>query len=265
MNTETLPVKRETISELEARYKSALNHLNRAGAEVAAALKEMPKPKYGKGFGDLRASALQDPRSIQQISNNFKTDAWRHVFDTTEITRFMAAADIQKMNDQLDKGKELPDFTTENVLSVMTANLGNLDEYIMKLGKAVFETLTPWRGYSDAYKTNHNPGIGKKFIWRYMIDTWSGKRISYRQAENFNEVQKLFLLLDGKPSTDYTWSRAADAVIEKGEIYENEYLQLKAFKNGNGHLLFKRMDLIEKINAMATDNALPYDRKRSAA
>lgn len=265
MNTETMPVKPDTISELEARYKQALQHLNKAGEHVKKALQELPAPKYGKGFARTEASSLANTGTIQTVSNNFKADAWRYVFETTEITRFMCADDIEKMRKQLDDGEKLPDFTTENVPSVMTANLGNIDDYINKLAHAVFKTLTPWRGYDDQYKTNHNPGIGKKYIWCYLISNWCGLSLNYRQHDSLNEIQKLFLLLDGEPSTDYTWSQAIDKELRDGaKTYENEYIKIKAFKNGNGHLEFKRMDLIDRINAMVCGAALPHNKKTAA-
>lgn len=260
---ETLPVKRDTISEIEARYKQALHHLNQASKHIEAAKKELPAPKYGKGFARVEAGSL--PRNVQEVSNNFKCDAWRYVFDTTELTRFMCAADIEKLRNQLDNGQGLPDFTTENVLSVMTANLNSVEVYVHKLAAAVFQTLTPWRGYDDAYKTNHNDGIGKKYIWTYLISNWCGLSLNYQQHDSLNEIQKLFLLLDGKPSTDYTWSMAIDKHLRDGnKVYENEYLILKAYKNGNGHLEFKRMDLIEKINGMIAGGALPSGKKHAA-
>jgi len=48
------------------------------------------------------------------------------------------------------------------------------------------------------------------------------------------------------------WSEA----WKKGEIYEDDFLTAKAFKNGNAHLTFKRPDIVAKINQAAGEWAL---------
>ena len=62
--------------------------------------------------------------------------------------------------------------------------------------------------------------------------------------------------LDGKPEADYRqgcYAQLGAAFREQSawpKSYQNDYFELRLFRNGNGHLCFKRLELIDAMNTI---------------
>jgi predicted RNA methylase len=81
---------------------------------------------------------------------------------------------------------------------------------------------------------------------------------SDRVCETLRDIEKTFRILDGKPPTergDDITAKASSAMTMSNPkcVVEDEYFILKAFKNGNAHLWFKRDDLLLKVNALLAE------------
>ena len=63
-------------------------------------------------------------------------------------------------------------------------------------------------------------------------------------------------LLDGKPVPENRndLSVRLDAHISKqhASVYEDEYVEIRYFQKGTGHIIFKRSDLIDKMNGIVS-------------
>jgi hypothetical protein len=78
---------------------------------------------------------------------------------------------------------------------------------------------------------------------------------------------RVFHVLDGKPEPDcrggiwHLLNSAGLSSYSAGQgTAENEYLQIRVFKNRNGHITFKRPDLVDQMNKILAKhypNALP--------
>lgn len=59
-------------------------------------------------------------------------------------------------------------------------------------------------------------------------------------------------LLDGKPLPENRHDlsvRLADHISKQhSNVYEDEFLSIRYFQKGSGHITFKRSDLVEKMN-----------------
>lgn len=79
-----------------------------------------------------------------------------------------------------------------------------------------------------------------------------------------DDLVRFFSVIDGKPEPDHRHAiSSALGYWSNAKEIEHEYMHIRTFKNGNGHLTFKRLDLVEKLNAVLAKHypgALPHDR-----
>ena len=99
------------------------------------------------------------------------------------------------------------------------------------------------------YKTNLPQKFGKRIVVTCINSSYS------RKHDAMDDLLRVMHVLDGKPEPDHrggfgSMLRAAglDGYYSKAGVCENEYLSVRTFKNGNGHITFKRLDLIDKMN-----------------
>lgn len=110
--------------------------------------------------------------------------------------------------------------------------------------------LACFRRLSWDYRTNQPFKFGKRIIVKYLLSQGS---TNHRVTNELDDLIRVFCVLDGKPEPDHRHGAYAlvwNARHERRTEAENDYLHLRWFKNGNGHLTFKRLDLVEKINVI---------------
>lgn len=64
-------------------------------------------------------------------------------------------------------------------------------------------------------------------------------------------VLRVLRVLDGQPESDHrrgTYHLVSEACHARRTEAEDNYLHVRWFRNGNGHLTFKRPDLVDQIN-----------------
>ena len=121
---------------------------------------------------------------------------------------------------------------------------------------------------SWCYKTNRPFAFGKRIVMTYIR---SYGHFSHDKLDHIADLQRVFCILDGKPEEDHRsgiYRRLSDA--ERGRLgtvtagtHDDVYMHFRWFKNGNAHITFKRMDLVDKMNAILAKHypgALPHDR-----
>lgn len=75
-----------------------------------------------------------------------------------------------------------------------------------------------------------------------------------RQTDHLDDLLRVFHLCDGKPEADYRHasysliSTALQASSVWPKLTENDYVSIRLFKNQNGHVTFKRPDLVTRLN-----------------
>ena len=121
--------------------------------------------------------------------------------------------------------------------------------------------VTCFRKLSWDYKTNEPCKFGKKIIMRLF--QWN-HAISDR-CDSLDDLVRVFHCLDSKPEPDHRQGIGRQLHGEANRLMrlETDYLVIRWFANGNGHITFTRLDLIEKLNQIIAKhhpNALPPTR-----
>jgi Domain of unknown function (DUF4942) len=125
-----------------------------------------------------------------------------------------------------------------------------------------------FRNLSWNYKTNQPFKFGKRLIFDRLVD--GGRAFGYpsrHRTDELNDLMRVFHIFDGKPENDHRsgiWYLIMDARNLGKTVAENDYFIIKWFKKGSGHVKFKRLDLVDKLNAILAKhypNALAYKQR----
>ncbi len=180
-------------------------------------------------------------------------NAWKGVFEITEMKNLISSKRKQKLDEQLERG-ELPELNIQT-LSDMIADLGcNVDRYFKEAVQEVFEWLRP---PGSRYKANSEYEIGKKVIICDAMDTDFSVSFGYHSEQRFNSLDNVFHLLDGTGVSKYpddAVTKIKEATREEKWECETDYFHFKWFKNGNMHIYFKRIDLVRELNRIGGGN-----------
>ncbi|WP_225776463.1 DUF4942 domain-containing protein [Pseudomonas sp. Marseille-Q5115] len=209
----------------------------------------------------LLPRGAQLPEDEPDVRHELDSGLWRRAFDLTGFKQLMDAQAVSEFEKGLSP--KPPAFTEENIRATfIDLRLKASDMF----RRGIFNVF---RYLSDDYRTNASEPfrIGRKVVMSGMVSS-SFKRglcIWYdRAADQLNDIDRVFLTLDKQPFQPRALESSMNAAFEGLEVFENAYYRARAFKNGNLHLEFKRLDLLEKVNEQIAefyaDGALPDGR-----
>lgn len=197
---------------------------------------------YGKHLMPRTAKMSGDTADVLA---ELDTSMWRRAFDLTGFRQLMDAEAVKQFEDSLyPRPPEFTDATLRATFIDLRINAGSM----FRRGIFnVFKTL------SDRYRTNAKEPfrIGRKVVMSSMVEARYGPALSVKYdyaANKLNDLDRVIHTLDKKPFEARTLESAMNTAFLNGNVFENEYYLVKAFKNGNLHLEFKRPDLLEKVN-----------------
>ena len=105
--------------------------------------------------------------------------------------------------------------------------------------------LNVYNSLSRHYKANDPFGFKKKIIVGYLESHYSGG------CTAIDDLVRCFHVFDNKPEPEYsqcTRNLMSAAKRAGQDFLETEYIHLKWYQNGNGHVTLLRPDLVEKLN-----------------
>ncbi|MFZ2634190.1 MAG: DUF4942 domain-containing protein [Desulfosalsimonadaceae bacterium] len=252
----TLPIKQITAERIITLYQEADKNINQA-FDLLISAKRILSEAVGNNsyYNSILPRNMNDydlEREKKSSREMVKRNVWRAITEKCQIKEMMAIHEAKNMDEQLEKGT-LPEITIENLHDFLK-NLGDsLPDLINKAVVEVFTFLTPQ--YSG-YKTNQKPELGERAILSFCVNS-SG--VSYHRHQYLQALDNVFHLLDGKGIAKHPFNLPTlidQEIRGSGQktTLETGYFSCKWFKNGNLHLKFKRMDLVQQINAKAGEN-----------
>ena len=169
--------------------------------------------------------------------------AWQYLMHESGLRSLMDADARAKWDKAISEG-DVPELTDTNVRSTFKMLHDSRGEMFERGVIACFKSLA-W-----CYKTNLPQKFGKRIVMTYLMGAYYGDR----KADELDDLQRVMAVLDGKPEPDHRNGVRA-ALSSQGLRWDNkrgecetEYLHIRTFKNGNGHVTFKRPDLVERMN-----------------
>ncbi|HHN8384058.1 TPA: DUF4942 domain-containing protein [Klebsiella quasipneumoniae] len=187
--------------------------------------------------------------AIKAITQNIDRSIWKDLMNKSGMLALMDTQARDEWYNSLEKD-DIPAVSEENILSTF--------EQLHQSKAEVFERgiINVFKGLSWDYKSNSPCKFGKKIIVDGLVqyDRWGFHFRHGRRREQLADLDRMLNLLDGKPVPENRndLSVRLDAHIRKqhASVFEDEYVEIRYFQKGTGHIIFKRSDLIDKMNGI---------------
>lgn len=238
ISVEALLERREAVIE---RLQKANVLLTEANA-LAPRLPRLLEPRYSTSSG--RGGPIDVPDVMREVDASF----WSHLLEASGIRTIMDAEARRQWDDKIGK-YEYPPLTLENVRATFAQLFADR--------QSLFErgVVNCFRRLSWDHKTNKLSRFGRKIIVDGLVPPtkYGGAEIGHYAPNHLDDLNRVFHLLDGEPEPDWTQRiyeqlRGAGALKGEGGEIELPYFRLRWFKKGTGHLLFRRLDLVDELN-----------------
>ena len=187
-------------------------------------------------------------KAMPAITRSIDRSIWRDLMLKSGMMALMDAQARDQWHKNLEEG-DLPAISEANILSTF--------EQLHLNKMEVFERgiINVFKGLSWDYKTNSPCSFGKKIIidnlvthnrWGFSLN-WGWRR------DQLADLERMLFLLDGKPipdNRDDISTRLMEHIRDNStkDVYEDEFFSIRYYQKGTAHLVFKRLELIERMN-----------------
>ncbi len=189
------------------------------------------------------------------------TDIWAHVIAITDLQRLMDKKAKDQFRQQLLD--DPPEVTEDNVLATLEQFFLDADT-IFKRGIAeCFSNL------DRRFRSHDGWEIGSRIILTRAFDEYGSWNYHRNHQDTFADIERVFRTLDNNPAAtcEIVWkldqARRGHHGPRQTEI-ETQYFTIRAFKNGNAHVWFRRDDLLVRVNQLLGEYygaPIPEDRE----
>ncbi|WP_195440249.1 DUF4942 domain-containing protein [Klebsiella oxytoca] len=190
--------------------------------------------------------------AMKAITRNLDRKIWRDLMKKSGMLSIMDAQAREQWYNSLEKD-DIPTISEENILSTFKQLHQSKGEVFERGVINVFKSL------SRDYKSNSPCRFGRKIIVNGLVkhDRWGFGLNWGRQRDRLADLERMLMLLDGKPVPDNradVTRRLGDHIHENrhSNRYEDEMFTIKYFQKGSGHITFKRPELVDKLNDIIT-------------
>lgn len=183
--------------------------------------------------------------------------AWQYLMNEAGLRTFLDRTARAMWDAQIHDG-EFPPLTVASVDATFSQLYASR---CVMFERGVVECF---RKLSWDYKTNEPYKFGERIIIKNLM------RGGYTTdvANELDDLVRVMQVLDGVPQADHRHAMASciyDAGLRGETRLSNDYMELKWFNVGTGHVRFRRLDLVERMNAIVAKhhpNALACELRR---
>jgi len=187
-------------------------------------------------------------KAMKAMTRNIDRRIWRDLMNKSGMLSLMDAQARDEWHKSLEKDN-IPAISEDNILSTF--------EQLHQSKGEVFErgVINVFKGLSWDYKTNNPCYFGTKIIVNNLVkyDKW-GYSLSWGwRRDQLADLERMLFLLDGKTIPDNRHDvtiRLMDFIRDnpRQQVFGDDLFTIRLFQKGSGHITFKRMDLVEKMN-----------------
>ncbi|WP_373226675.1 DUF4942 domain-containing protein [Enterobacter cloacae complex sp. ESBL7] len=186
--------------------------------------------------------------AMKAITRNLDRGIWRDLMKKSGMLSLMDAQARDEWYNSLEK-EDIPAVSEANILSTF-------EQLHLNKGE-VFErgVINVFKGLSWDFKTNSPCKFGAKIIVTGLVkfDRWGFGLNWGWQRDRLADLERMLYLLDGKPVPDNradVTRRLSDHIHANRHDtrYEDKMFAIKYFQKGTAHIVFKRPELVDKLN-----------------
>lgn len=258
--TDTALVHRLTVSQLvtayaqsEADIHAALGTLRAAEDRVNAALMNSDGDLHRGWTVHVHERLRLD--DVDDIVAEFRRRVWQQLVHRIDLRGMMSSERWTKLQREIEKGAEVPPITME----AMEAFVGQVTRDIPTMAEEKVREVFEWlRPHNSTHKTNSEMEVPPRVILGHVVE-WVGYlgrfRVNYDYAQQkLIALQAVFQALDGKGHVVRSTYSDIENMLTSGKgqhAGEVPYFRFRAFRNGNLHVAFTRLDLLAQLNRIA--------------
>lgn len=155
-----------------------------------------------------------------------------------------------------------PPFTREAVQEMFTRLYDERGAMFERVVVGLYKRLS-WD-----YRSDLPVAFGPKLVVESVVQ-WCERyqRFGVGHVDHLDDLLRTMNILDGKPEPDHrksAWDMLSDGKLDNASW--RGYFSLKPFRNGNAHIRFTRLDLVDRLNVIVAKHypgALPYQERQS--
>ncbi|AWF35629.1 methyltransferase domain protein [Klebsiella oxytoca] len=243
---ERIATGRDAVLSLIEILIHKLDDISRLTSSIGGDVAEHWAMRQGHSFDCWLMQSVD--KAMPVITRNIDRSIWRDLMLKSGMLTLMDAEARSQWAKNLEEG-DLPAISEANILSTF--------EQLHHNKQDVFERgiINVFKGLSWDYKTNNPCCFGKKIIINNLVkhDRWGYSLNWGWRRDQLADLERMFYLLDGKTIPDNRHDvsiRFMDFVRDNPhqQIFEDELFTIRYFQKGSGHITFKRLDLVEKMN-----------------
>jgi hypothetical protein len=221
--------------------------------------------RYGSDNVDKICSVpLAD--QLTEVKDRF----WSEVFTKAKIAS-KVTGNFKKNFEKFRKEQGQMSFSEENVQEMLMMFFGNYDSIMTEALTAMFDKLTSYyceenKIHWEGWKTNKGYKLNAKVIYPYGVRVYSdrwGSTFSSSSDELTSDLDKILCWLSGKKYEDLTiktsWAirekcDSANKLKDHQGKFESDFFEMRIFKKGTLHLVFKDRQLLDRFNIKAAED-----------
>lgn len=233
------------LSQIEILIHN-LDNISRLTSSIGGDVAEHWAMRQGHAFDCWLMQPVD--KAMPVITRNIDRSIWRDLMLKSGMLTLMDAEARSQWAKNLEGG-DLPAISEANILSTF--------EQLHHNKQDVFERgiINVFKGLSWDYKTNNPCYFGKKIIVNNLVkhDRWGYSLNWGWRRDQLTDLERMLYLLDGKTIPDNRHDvsiQFMDFVRDNPhqQVFEDDMFTIRYFQKGSGHITFKRLDLVEKMN-----------------
>ena len=214
-------------------------------------------------YGHLCPFGAND--AMQHAARQIDAVAWQHLMNESGLRTVLDATARGEWDRQIERG-EIPAFTFDNIAATFE-RLHDARKEMLERG-----VIECFRRLSWDYKTNQPFKFGKGIVIERLFKTYGTGRsrwlsLHHPTTDQLDDLVRVFSVLSGRVEPDHRqgiYGFLHQAQHDGRTEWEGDYFAIRWFLKGTGHLTFKRMDVVERMNGILAKHlprALPAPRR----
>jgi hypothetical protein len=278
---------RDRLGNMQHYYDEANNHMLKAFQHLRKAALYMKANDIHVGNDYERAAHLaltNVTHARAEFIRKHRHDAWLNVFNKMEFRKWLDKKQTDEFIRDIERNGNIP-FTKENIKGTLENVFAQRNRLFEKSVANVFDELTRYykgnTNHIEGWKTNDNYKVNQKIVFPYGCEfekKYGGSfnlRYGYGGIDIYNDLDRVLCVLD---AADFDRCHTIQMALDNrfrilgynvkspfNNEAESRYFEIRFFKKGTVHLVFKDKKLWEAFNITAAKGRVWIGQETQAA
>lgn len=275
MDAENMLAHRDELGNMQHYYDKANEHMLKAFSHIQQARTFMAANLKGAGwyggkdYKEIIGLAFSKNANTAraEFARNHRRDSWKGVFERTQYRKWLDKKQADAFLREVETTGNVP-FTAENIKGTLENVVFNRHKFFDQSCANVFDELTKhFEGntVSEGWKSNASHKVNKRIVFpngcywdenRYGGHTYGSFRMAWGRSDIdiYNDLDRVLCVLTRQDfDTCHTIGKALNAAFDEyrktgAKETESEFFEIKFWKKGTVHLIWKDQQLREDFN-----------------